>query len=492
MNVGTVACTAPPVPTKPPKHSPPWHGAFRDLTREHAFEPLVVDGKLPAELVGTLYRNGPGRFSAGGEAYGHWFDGDGAVSAVRLEGGRALGASRLVLTSGLLREQRAGKRLFGGYDTPMKRPLRELFLLDGKNAANTAIMLWQERVFATCEAGKPYEVSARDLSTVGETDLGVITGAFSAHHHRVPVRAATFNFGVAFGRKGTTVTVYALPDRGGSRPLGSFSMRGMRLIHDFAVTARHLVFVIAPLRLSLLRALMRCGPVSSATWDDREGTEIIVIPIDEPSRLTRFRVDAFMMEHVVNAYEDGDEVVFDYTHFATSYALEGFVRGLVRGRIEAPLGSSIRRARIDPVRATLRAEMVLARAVELPRVSPHVDTVKHRFSYCVSSSPSTFFEGLLKQDVETGQVDTYSPGAFAYVGEGVFVPKAGGDAEDDGWLLTLVYDAREDRSRLDVLDARAIGDGPVAKCWFDHAVPMGFHGQWAPAGVERDPRRAAL
>lgn len=480
MNLEAVAIPVVRAHAKSPKHSPPWLGALRDLPREHGFEPLVVEGKLPADLVGTLYRNGPGRFSAGGEPYGHWFDGDGAMSAVRFESGRAFGAVRFVQTSAFLREQRAGKRLFGGYDTPMKRPVREILLADGKNAANTAVLLWQRRLFATCEAGKPYEMSPQDLTTIDETDLGVVAGAFSAHHHRVPMRATTYNFGVAHGARGTTVTAYALPDRGAPRALASFSLGGLRLIHDFVVTAHHLVFVVAPLRMSPLRILLRRGPVSSASWDDREGAEIVVIPIDEASRITRFRADAFMMEHVVNAYEDGGAIVFDYTHYANSYALEGFVRGLVRGEIEAPLASSIRRGRVDLANESLRIETILDRAVELPRVSPRVDATKHRFSYYVASDAS-FFDALLKQDLETGRLDAYSPGPYAYPGEGVFVPKGPGGAEDDGWLLTMVYDAREDRSRLEILDARAIGDGPVAKCCFDHVVPAGFHGQWAPA-----------
>jgi len=85
--------------------SPAWLGGLQDLARDHAFEPLRVEGKLPAGLAGTLYRNGPGRFGIGGERYPHWFDGDGAVSAVHLEGGRAIGAARLVRTAGL---ERAG------------------------------------------------------------------------------------------------------------------------------------------------------------------------------------------------------------------------------------------------------------------------------------------------------------------------------------------------------------------------------------------------
>ena len=31
--------------------------------------------------AGTLYRAGPGRIRVGEHLYGHWFDGDGAVSA---------------------------------------------------------------------------------------------------------------------------------------------------------------------------------------------------------------------------------------------------------------------------------------------------------------------------------------------------------------------------------------------------------------------------
>ena len=80
--------------------SPPWFGGFQDLTRSHGFEPLRVTGTLPPALRGTLYRNGPGRFSVAGERYRHWFDGDGAVSAVRFADGRASGAARVTLDGG--------------------------------------------------------------------------------------------------------------------------------------------------------------------------------------------------------------------------------------------------------------------------------------------------------------------------------------------------------------------------------------------------------
>jgi all-trans-8'-apo-beta-carotenal 15,15'-oxygenase len=465
-------------------YDPPWLGALQDLPRAHGFEPLRVEGKLPASLEGTLYRNGPGRFAVAGERYPHWFDGDGAVSAVRLAGGRAQGAARLVRTAGLEREERAGKRLFGGYGTPLARPLRELFLGDTKNTANTSVLLWQDRLFATCEAGKPPELDTRDLATLGERLLGgVLVGPFSAHSHRVPQRRATYNFGLGHGRA-TQVDAYELPDEGPARRIASFPVDGVRVLHDFVATERYLVFAFAPLYMSLVNVLWRGrAPVASALWKEERGTEIVIVPIDAPARLRRFRADAFLLEHVVNAFEEDGKVVVDYTHYAHADGLEQFVGGLLAGRVDAPLRSEIRRAVIDPERGTFAAEVVLPRAVELPRVSPRVEASRHRFAYYVGAAKSTTeapFSHLLKQDHETGRVDTYDPGGGRYPGEGVFVPRPEGTTEDDGWLLTMVYDARADRSRLEVLDARAIGDGPMASCHFDHAIPLGFHGAWAP------------
>jgi carotenoid cleavage dioxygenase-like enzyme len=73
-----------------------WMSSLRDLPREHGFESLRLEGSLPAGLSGTLYRTGPSLFSIFGKPDGHLFDGDGAVTAVRFENGRPLGAAKLV------------------------------------------------------------------------------------------------------------------------------------------------------------------------------------------------------------------------------------------------------------------------------------------------------------------------------------------------------------------------------------------------------------
>ncbi len=110
---------------------------------------------------------------------------------------------KLVRTRALARQERAGRLLFGGYNTHFRRPVREIFLGDERNAANTSMMLWQHRLFALCEAGYPFEIDRAELSTLGERDLGgVIRDAFSAHPHVVPARRAAYGFGPLAGAEG--------------------------------------------------------------------------------------------------------------------------------------------------------------------------------------------------------------------------------------------------------------------------------------------------
>src|SRR5512142_3043014 len=58
----------------------PWLGLATSLHEEHDYAG-PVEGRLPAELRGTLYRNGPGLFDRGGLRKRTLLDGDGMVQS---------------------------------------------------------------------------------------------------------------------------------------------------------------------------------------------------------------------------------------------------------------------------------------------------------------------------------------------------------------------------------------------------------------------------
>ena len=79
------------------------------MVNQHDYRPLRIEGELPEELNGTYYQNGPGNFSSHGKTLGHIFTADGLIRSVRLRGGKAEGAVKLVDSVGRQRERNAGK-----------------------------------------------------------------------------------------------------------------------------------------------------------------------------------------------------------------------------------------------------------------------------------------------------------------------------------------------------------------------------------------------
>lgn len=436
----------------------------KDLTREHGFEPLVVEGALPPGLRGTLYRNGPGQFGQHGQRYRHPFEGDGAITAVRIADGRALGASRITPTAGLVAERAAGKLLFG-FSAAWPTRVKSALAGRHKNTANTNVISWQGRLLALMEGGKPTELDPHDLALIGETDLGAITSAFSAHPHRVEARKAVYNFGLSYGRV-TKLHLYELPDSGAARQLGAIELAGPVMLHDFIATDSHLIFFVAPARIDLKRALLMVGGFADLVrWRPELGTEVICVPIDRPAEPVRFTVDAFYQWHFANAYRIGGELVVDYVRYPsldTFYEIGAFARGQERGGLA---DGRYHRARIDLAARTLTSEPLSDRPCEFPTIAHG----EHGFPQAITYAAFDNLGAIGAID-SRGRVTAHALPADQRATEPLLV---------DGHLLSLCH--ADDRAFVAVYDAARIPDGPVAKIWIDHHVPITFHGSFVRA-----------
>lgn len=92
----------------------PWlQGNFAPVDDELTTGALPVTGEIPSALTGEYLRNGFNPAVTPRPSY-HWFDGDGMIHGVRLDGGTATYRNRWVQTKGLQAERRAGRSLFGG------------------------------------------------------------------------------------------------------------------------------------------------------------------------------------------------------------------------------------------------------------------------------------------------------------------------------------------------------------------------------------------
>jgi all-trans-8'-apo-beta-carotenal 15,15'-oxygenase len=79
-----------------------WQLGLEPLEHEQLDEQeLALEGLVPLDLDGRLFRVTPARFDVYGERYRHWFDGDGMVHSFRIERGRVFSRNRFVATNPL-------------------------------------------------------------------------------------------------------------------------------------------------------------------------------------------------------------------------------------------------------------------------------------------------------------------------------------------------------------------------------------------------------
>ena len=476
-----------------------WRNTYpRHFQEEHGFIPLRVEGKIPEDLSGVLYRNGPAIFQNFEMSYDHLFDGDGAVVGTRISKGQAEGAVRIVQSLGLQKERQKGKAIYngGGYGTSassLPRFLWQFLRYDLKNVANTNVFCWQDRLFALVESCRPTELSPQTLETIGESDFDkVILQNFTAHPHRVAARKCTYGFGVRMGRK-TYLDVYALPDSGEAQRLISLSLPGPTMIHDFIATEKHLLFFVPPLKVSFPTLFKTRGNFQeSFQFNADEGTEVIIIPIDDPSRHKRFNVDAFYQWHFANAWEEGEEIVVDFCKYP-DFKSNQQIRDLYRvwedsvpvQSLESPFEGHLWRSRVSMNQSQVTHEERWSHPCEFPRIHPEMEGQETRYIYLASfSTPEqsqiTPADQIAVVDMKTGQTSAHNFGEHTYPSEPIYVPKPKAEDENDGWILTQVLDVAQQASFFAVLDAQRIQEEPLAKIWYEHPLPFSFHGNWIP------------
>ncbi|GAA3861578.1 carotenoid oxygenase family protein [Streptomyces sedi] len=436
-------------------------GHFEPAVDEISATALSVDGTLPPELTGRLVRNGHN--PKPGVTPTHWFKGSGMVHGIRLRDGRAEWyRNRWVRTPAL---DGAPYMTENGPDLTA-------------STAGTHIVEHAGRLLALCEANFPFALTP-DLDTVGAYDFdGKLRGAMTAHPKTDPVTGELHFFGSS---PFPPYLLHYVADAHG-QVTHSAEVPGATasLKHDFALTQHHVVFVEGTVTFD---ANEHSGIPYG--WDDHQPARIGVMPRGRggAARIRWFPVEPGSALHVVNAYEDArGRVVLE----APTVDREGFrlswnwwVGAPDRGA-EPVVRSLTRRWVVDLAAGAVSEETVDDLAVEFPTLNDAFVGTENRYQYAVSfpDAGGRGGYGVVKYDRATGARLIHEAGDARLPSEAVFVPAAGATGEDDGYLLTVVSDLKQNASQLLVLDASGLD--PIATVHLPRRVTAGIHGSWIP------------
>ena len=454
----------------------PWSAGFRSQLQEHDYRIDEIDGAVPAALRGTLFRNGPGRNELAGQWLAHWFDGDGMIQAIRFTEDGIHYRNRHVETPNWRDESRAGRIVHRGFGKMRPGGVLANAFREPANVSNTSVVLADGRLLSLWEGGPPFELDPATLATRGLRDFGGAVKAFSAHPRIDPDTGEIFNFGIDYGRR-TTLTPYRLV-RGGLTALPAVTLPYPVMNHDFVLTGRHLVFCLGPILVHPVRFMLGLSSFDGALhWDPGKPTLILLVPRDGGA--PRFiETDAFFQFHFANGYEADGAIVLDVARYPDFATIGQALRDYWRSDWPAEGMATLTRLTIDTGSGKVDSRAFAAGSSnEFPKFDPRRVGKPYRYAY-IACNPAGRAKGLQQQvarvDLESGAVIRHDFGPHGYVGEPYFIPTAAG--EDDGVVVTQLFDAATARSAIVGLDARDLAARPLFVAQLKHHVPYGLHG----------------
>jgi len=352
-----------------------WDKTFMDVDAcPDGYLVTDVEGEIPRELSGTLYRNGPNDFAK----VDHPYDADGFLASLTFEDGRAYFRSRFVETAERVADRDCDRAVFRGTFLTQRRE-GNFGDLHVKNTSNTNVIEYAGRVFTFWEAGQPYELDPKTLETVGissfsgTTPTGLpfdldnkysnaVMGAFVRLAHKLsgdellssqdeaPVlpetltnaggwamtahpkicprtgRLVTFSYtmrigvldpsDVAFPPMYSQIRFMEFDDT--DRPPKTertVKLPGYCFLHDFAITDDHYIVFINPVTVDSWSYMSGESPAAgSVRWIVGKPTTVLCIPRDATKPMKSFKMDPCFVFHHAGAFVDGNDLVVDSIH----------------------------------------------------------------------------------------------------------------------------------------------------------------------------------
>jgi len=332
-----------------------------------SYEIVDIEGQVPTDLVGNLYRNQPGKFGVNGERVQHVLDGDALVYKISFpptdqdenKDRKITFQSRFIETKEFKEETKAGRFLYRGVfgsgptfpildqerrkdglntdpiePSLLARVLGNVGNTNIKNAANTQIISWGGKLLALFESGLPHALDPETLATIGEETLGgvlkeglpvTVGGGFptelepdfiggTAHTAHPKVCPKTghlvgWHWKQAVASGSLEVTFSEWDKNFNLIKTTTFDVQGCELApHDMAMTENYIIFNVNALKMNQALFLSGIkGPAGSLSMDGRSPIQTWIFP--RPCGKEQFvpysvETPSCFTIHFSHAYED--------------------------------------------------------------------------------------------------------------------------------------------------------------------------------------------
>ncbi|KAI4380905.1 hypothetical protein MLD38_007041 [Melastoma candidum] len=379
-----------------------------------------------------------------------------------------------------------------------------------KHLSNASIFSHGGKLYAISENYIPVEINSRTLETIGEWQV-LSTAAWgrpcTSHPKRAPGSGELVLMGITAAKPFLVVGILSADGKQLLHKADVNLSRGI-ISHDLGVTERYNILIDHPLTLSIER-IYRGGKLIKHEKDGY--ARIGVMPrYGDAISISWFDVEPNCTLHILNCFEDGDEVVIRGCRARDSIldgpdvgedSFEWYSRGFkhIHATRDGDADQSYLFHRVYEWRLNMVTQQVKEGYVsgtdvsmDYPFINDNFVGLKNKYGYTqvVNSEASSEagvakYSGLAKlcfdEPPSGGRCDSTIKMEYHDIGENcfcsgsVFVPREGGNEEDDGWVIAFVHSEETDVSQVHVIDAKSFEGKPVAKIRLPQRVPYGFH-----------------
>ena len=378
-------------------------------------------------------------------------------------------------------------------------------------------------VLAVSDAVGSASINLADLSTTphkwsddwGEKTFDKITAAHpgSADGGQTVVNVVMRINPLAVGGVGDhTIIVYKVVGGNKRTVLHNIKVKRLPYVHSFTVTKNYIVIAAAPFTWDLTKIMVAEPIFSSMKWEGSQPTKIYVMRLDGTGAIAQYDTPAFFAFHHINGWDDEANGLIHFDVVANNMdsgkipvaplTVANLLNVSKRKTLSSP--AELRRYTLPTPETKDRTVNVTVFPVtdamgrtttnfELPTVNPAFTARKHCFVYLWAPhvSGSSVFDtmGMIKKnvcdggdgdhDVTRASVSTwYVPNHFP--SEPLFIPAPNATREDDGVVVSVVWDGDRETNYLVIINATTFET--VATLYggdsWKHVMGFGIHGRF--------------
>ncbi|ONI33839.1 hypothetical protein PRUPE_1G449100 [Prunus persica] len=477
-----------------------------------------IRGKIPDDFPEGVYiRNGPNPLFGGlkstksifGRSSHIWIEGEGMLHALYFSKDVSDGSwtvrynNRHVETETFKLEKQRNKPSFlpaiGG-DSPAILSAYLLNLLRfgkvNKYLSNTNVFEHSGKFYSIAENHIPQEIDIITLETLGNWDVsGAWNRPFTSHPKRAPGTWELVILGIDAVKPFIEIGVVSADGKELIHKV-DLNLDRCSLCHELGVTQSYNVIMDFPLTLDINR-LVNGGPL--VKYNQEGYARIGVMPrFGDASSIHWFKVEPNCTFHIINSFEDGDEVVvwgckaLDSVIPGPDMSLNQF--GWLPRRFKPADPSKENNDDISAEdgklfshayewRLNMNTGKVMERyltgkefSMDFPMINGAFAGVKNRYGYSqVVDSIASSTLGMLKygglarlhfeepadvslRNESQFEVETRMFEEKSFCSGAAFVAKQGGLEEDDGWAITFVHNEDTNISQVYVIDTKKFSD----------------------------------